>query len=274
MTLLVDVMALVRLRQRMLQGNVTWAVYTPRGIRMKQLLGWLLVAMMGAASVDAVAEDFDLDEPDRKRAKRLRQSDFEDTIVREIERGYYLKAGAGSTIYFLYHRGALKPGTTLSLAVGGDFLDKEKLSAAWEFNFGQALHNGWVYADQAAAASAGAYNPNYYFQGDIHSFSLLLTGEVSFYPVRRVGIGVRGGGGVMFTPLLMGRQAYEQVVLPQWGGQVPNVHNAPHPVVMFGPTFEYYTKLSHFSIGLDVDWLFSIGFDMGVMMQGYLKYTF
>ncbi|MEO1576985.1 MAG: hypothetical protein AAFU65_18720, partial [Pseudomonadota bacterium] len=41
-----------------------------------------------------------------------------------------------------------------------------------------------------------------------------------------------------------------------------------------GGTFEYYTKLSHFSIGADVDLVIVPGFDTGINPSGYLKYTF
>jgi hypothetical protein len=41
-----------------------------------------------------------------------------------------------------------------------------------------------------------------------------------------------------------------------------------------GPTIEYYTKLSHFSIGVDVDVYYVINFDLAVAPAGFLKYTF
>jgi hypothetical protein len=44
--------------------------------------------------------------------------------------------------------------------------------------------------------------------------------------------------------------------------------------VQGGPTFEYYTKLSHFSAGIDVDVFYAIGFDLGLNATGNLKYTF
>ena len=44
----------------------------------------------------------------------------------------------------------------------------------------------------------------------------------------------------------------EHVVFPAFGNSLP-VHQSPHPVFFGGPTVEYYTKLSHFSVGLDAD---------------------
>jgi hypothetical protein len=107
---------------------------------------------------------------------------------------------------------------------------------------------------------------------------MLLVGEFSFYPTRRFGIGLRAGGGVMFTPLLMGNGNpsgwVENVVAQTWGGTGTTVHSTPHPTILVGPTIEYYTKLSHFSIGADIDFVYAVGFEGGIMATGYMKYTF
>ena len=66
---------------------------------------------------------------------------------------------------------------------------------------------------------------------------------------------------------------YEADVVSQFG--IPaNVHEGPLPMALFGPTIEYYTKLSHFSVGVDVDVTYVIGFDLGISPFGYMKYTF
>jgi hypothetical protein len=44
--------------------------------------------------------------------------------------------------------------------------------------------------------------------------------------------------------------------------------------VLLGPTIEYYTKLSHFSVGMDLDVTYVLNFDLGISPLGYLKYTF
>jgi hypothetical protein len=72
-----------------------------------------------------------------------------------------------------------------------------------------------------------------------------------------------------------GRLAFaEQVVADAWGGNNPGYHDAPHPLGMGGPTVEYYTKLSHFSVGGEADIFYAIGFDLGMNVTGFLKYTF
>ena len=192
--------------------------------------------------------------------------------VREVVRGFYLKANAGSLI-FIGPRGGggiLEPGTSIALTLGQDFIDKEKSSAAWEVMFHQSLNNGLNYQTQP-----GNIPTNLYIQGDVHTFTGALALEYSAYVSRRLGIGARAGGGVSYSPLLMDREEYlAAVVNDQWGGIQSTAHDTPLPLVFAGPTVEYYTKLSHFSIGLDASFAFYIGLDFGIDATGYLKYTF
>ena len=66
----------------------------------------------------------------------------------------------------------------------------------------------------------------------------------------------------------------QEVVGGAWGGNDFGFHDTPHPMVIGGPTFEYYTKLAHFSVGVDADVFYAIGFDLGASVSGSLKYTF
>ena len=86
-------------------------------------------------------------------------------------------------------------------------------------------------------------------------------------------VGLRAGAGVMIAPLLMSKEQFYNEVVPSWGVE-PSVHKLPHPMFFAGPTLEYYTKLSHFSIGVDVDLSYAIGFDLGMHATGFMKYTF
>ncbi len=140
---------------------------------------------------------------------------------------------------------------------------------AWEISITQAVYNGSDYRTQAARGEPS------FIQGDTRMFSFLASYEYSAYPTRRLGIGVRVGGGVMVAPLLMGREAYDRdVVNGTWGGRPSTAHDRPHPVVFAGPTLEYYTKLSHFSIGVDVDVAYQLDFDLNIAGVGFFKYTF
>ena len=212
---------------------------------------------------DQVADDLDGTKKDAKsKAKKER-------AVREVVRGVFVKSNAGTTM-FLGSRGSLlQAGTAVSFALGMDFIDKEKSSAAFDVFFHQSLNNGTRYGDQSGLA------PNVLIQRDIHTYTGGLALEYSFYPGRRVGIGARAGGGVGFAPLLMEKDEYlRTVVAGTWGTTPPKVHTSPLPYITVGPTLEYYTKLSHFSLGLDAAFVMYIGLDFGADITGYLKYTF
>lgn len=214
--------------------------------------------------------DSDSDKPESKGKREAR--DFETEVVREVVRGYYLKADIGTTAYLNTHGvvppqgGSLLSGVmSLSLGLGGDFIDKERMSAAWEIDFNQGLFNG------PPLEVLPAISP--LLEGDIHTFSGAATIEVSAYVSRRFGIGGRAGGGVMVAPLLMGEAKYNEDIVTAWGSPA-KLHEGPLPLVVGGPTIEYYTKLSHFSVGVDIDVSYVIGFDLGVSPYGYMKYTF
>ena len=141
-------------------------------------------------------------------------------------------------------------------------------------SFQQGVHNGMSWQEQSQRAGAGVLGTNAFVQGDSRTFALLASYRLAFYPSRRVGVGLRVGGGVMFAPLLIEKGEFENTVVPAWGGIRPNVHETPHFPVFAGPTIEYYTKLSHFSVGLDTDFNYTIGWDMGFTATGFMKYTF
>jgi hypothetical protein len=198
-----------------------------------------------------------------------KQRTLENTIVREVERGMYLKANLGSNSYIGTYSGLIRPVIAVNLGIGSDFVDNENMSLAWEFQFAQALHNG-PKLDELPGLTGGPL-----VQGDIHTLSGIVTLEASFYPSSRLGIGLRAGGGMMFVPVLVEASAYEtEIVAGAWGGTAPALHDGPMPMVAGGPTLEYYTKLSHFSVGVDVDVYYVIGFDIALAPTGYLKYTF
>lgn len=233
------------------------------------LLGLALTALVAPTVLPSVAQaqDYeDLDDASKKRAKsrKAARAQLEDEVIREIVRGWYLKAGAGGGAYLGAPMGGILSSViTTPLTFGQDFVDKERYSMAWEVTISQAVYNGASYFSQNR------------IQGDTRMFSFLASYEYSGYPVRRLGIGVRVGGGVMLAPLLMPRDAYERdVVQDTWGGALPPAHERPHPMAFVGPTIEYYTKLSHFSIGADIDVAYQLDFGVNLSGVGFFKYTF
>ena len=241
-----------------------------------KLLSAALLALPLFSSVSASAQDYDdLDAEASSKGRAKRDAASED--VREIVKGVDAKANVGGAAYLGSFAGFVSPGTSTSLSFGQDFVDRQRSSMAWEVGFFQGIHNGCYYELQAYGACPGAPNQTPpYVQGDIRTYTLAATLEFSGYITRRIGIGLRAGGGILFSPLLMDKEAYTNDVLTRsWGLSAdPGYHTSPHPVVMGGPTFEYYTKLSHFSVGADVDAFYGIGFDLGVSFTGAMKYTF
>ncbi|MFH1466776.1 MAG: adventurous gliding motility protein CglE [Pseudomonadota bacterium] len=241
--------------------------------KVSRLLALAVIASNLLAPLSASADEYDdLDDLGRAKAKEKKHGksyDFEGMQVKEITRGFYAKTNIGGWLYLLDFRGYVRPGTSMALALGQDFVDNERNSMAWEVSFFQGIHNGTHYEIQADDPAAP------HVQGDLRTYSGIASIEWSGYPARRLGIGARLGGGVLFSPLLISEQAWQEVVLTLPGyNTAPEYHHGPKPLVMVGPTFEYYTKMSHFSIGADVDAIYAIGFDLGVSISGAIKYTF
>jgi len=229
----------------------------------------LALALSLGASTTAFAQVEDLDSSSSKKKARSSKED----IVREITKGTYIKAGAGSAQFIgiggTPYGSVLAPVIASELGFGQDFIDNERMSVAWEIDLHQGLYNG-PKEDQLAGLGQ-----NVLIQGDIHTFTAMGAVEISTYVTRRFGLGVRAGGGVMAVPLLMHPDEYNAtIVTSYWGGVPSSVHGSPLPMAFGGPCIEYYTKLSHFSIGLDADVGYIIGFDLGINATGYLKYTF
>ena len=187
--------------------------------------------------------------------------------IREIEKGTYAQANIGAAIFLDKFAGAVSPGTALGLSIGHDFVDQETTSMAFEFAFFQGIHNGVSYQQQQNGP---------YVEGDLRTYTLVGLLEWSYYPTRRVGIGLRAGGGMMTSPLLMDEEAYREEVLGnEWPiDEDPGYHGVWHVVGQGGPCIEYYTKLNHFSIGLDADVVYAIDFDLSLNVTAALKYTF
>lgn len=261
----------------------------------KKLLVLLLIAAPSLVPDVAWARDDDEEEEEEeeessssKKKKRASASSGggageEDTAkIREIVRGFYAKAGVGGAIYPMtaYSGGAqvMSAGTLVGLAIGQDFVDREKQSMAWELGIWQGLHNGAGLVDyQLGYGCTDASGANVvecpYTQGDLRTYAATLNYELSFYPSRRVGIGLRAGVGGMLSPLFIESTYYNEEVLTELGAD-PGKHNSFHFLAFGGPTFEYYTKLSHFSVGVDVDVFYALGWDLGINASGALKYTF
>jgi len=235
----------------------------------------LLTALVAApltVSSDAFAQNYEDLDGDGKEKKKKEKGPKE---VKEIVRGFYAKSNVGGAIYLLNFSGFVNAGSSVGLELGQDFVETNNSSMAWGLGFFQGVHNGAHFENQAEVGCQIAGGAAPCVQGDLRTYTALATIEYSFYLTRRLGIGLRAGGGVLLSPLLMHEEFYQSEVLTSWGlTDDPGYHSGIHPVGAGGPTFEYYTKLSHFSIGADVDVFYAVNFDLGTNITGYLKYTF
>ena len=214
----------------------------------------------------AQAQDLDGDRGSSKKGAKSGK----DEVVREVNRGMYMKAGAGSSQFIGSASGIIRPVVGLNLSAGQDFVDQERLSVAWEVNFAQALHHGPKFDELFDVQQTHGL----LVEGDIHTFTGIAFIEASTYLTRRFSIGIRGGGGITMVPVLMDATAFtDDVELGIWGA-TSGIHAGPLPTFGGGPTIEYYTKLSHFSVGADIDVLYMLGLDLALNPNGYLKYTF
>lgn len=239
------------------------------------LLGLLLVSPLLSSTAQAADDDYgDLDD-EGDGGRQSVQDRIRNAQVREINRGLYLKASVGGAFYLGDFASAVSPGTSTALAVGQDFVDREHSSMAWEVALMQGIHQGDPYEFQTGVGP--------YVEGDLRTYTIAGLFEWNTYPARRWGLGARAGVGVLYSPLLMHPDYYgtgvtppsTRTVLQEWGLSAdPGYHNAAHPIVIGGPNLEYYTKLSHFSIGMDIDVFYAIGFDLGAGVTGNMKYTF
>ncbi len=237
--------------------------------------------LVAVGSDDAVASDEEEEsdeEEDTPKKKKARPED--ERTIREIVRGFYARANMGAGAYLLNfgnkgNGSAVSAGTVVGLSFGQDFVDNEKQSMAWEVGFVQGIHNGLAWELQGGlcdfnGGAAGGYPCT---EGDLRTYSLQAAYEFSAYPIRRVGIGFRAGGGALYSPHLVESTGYTEDVIPAFGAD-PGIQGSIHPYGFAGPTLEYYTKLSHFSVGIDADVFYAVGWDLGLNASASLKYTF
>ena len=183
------------------------------------LLALTLTAPLVAPS-SSFAQDEDYDDLDESGAKKKtkKQREVRRPEVREIVRGVYAKSNVGGALYLNEFSGVVFPGTNVGLSAGQDFVDQERLSVAWEVGLNQGIHNGCSYEEQVEGCG-GSGVPGPFIQGDLRTYTFQALLEASIYPTRRIGIGMRAGGGVLFSPLLMDEAYYQQeVVVETWGG--------------------------------------------------------
>lgn len=181
--------------------------------------------------------------------------DKEAVTFQEIERGFFLGVTAGP--FFVVNPPAregtprpFSPGQMAQVGLGFDLGERLSLEA---FVLGSANRAGSDYVGKSTGNKAS---------GDFAAFvpgaaaRLNLLGFADAQETMRTWIYVRAGGGwVMFFP---------QSLLPD-----------PDVMVFGGPGVEYYTRLRHFSIGLEVSAAFLVtSGTLGFAVTPNLRYAF
>jgi hypothetical protein len=120
-------------------------------------------------------------------------SDRAQPEIREIEKGTYAQANIGAAFFLDKFAGAVSPGTSLGLSIGHDFVDQEKTSMAFEFDFFQGVHNGVNYQQQTDTGPYGRGRPPH-----VHA---RRPPRVVVLPEPARGARPPAGGGMMTSPL-------------------------------------------------------------------------
>lgn len=183
-------------------------------------------------------------------AQSAPSKDKEAVTFNEIERGPYFGAGGG-WLFLLSapNGGPFSPGQTAQVEIGANIGERLSVGGFFEFS-----------ANRASATYLG--NGNGTASGDFSAFIAgasvrgNLVGFNDSQDVRRTWIYIRGGAGyTMFSP----KQLLSNSDI----------------LVFAGPGVEYYTRLRHFSVAIDLtgSFLLTSG-SLGVAVTPNVRYAF
>lgn len=168
----------------------------------------------------------------------------------EIEKGFHIDAQIGALVLFSpknQANGGVSPGLTIDVGLGYDISDRFALDV---FLMGSNI-----------ATPSGFVSDNGQ-QGDISAFSIGLMGTYAFFGhpddngVDRLFLDGHVGAGVS---LMRPKDIYESMDI----------------MVRAGVGLEYFTRLRHFSVGVDLDFTYFVkNLGAGILILPNMKYTF
>lgn len=187
--------------------------------------------------------------------------DKEKETFNEVERGFYVGVGGGGWLLFNppvsgISRQYFSPGLSIDVEIGVDIGTRLSIGA---FFIGAFSKMG---ADYSGYSGGAAY-------GDFSSFMPGLTARVNLFgfddsqDVRRWWVFIRAAGAVtIYAP---------RALLPN-----PNAGGNPLDVMVLGGAgIEYYTRLRHFSIALEADFVVQVlSGTFGLNIMPTLRYAF
>ena len=235
---------------------------------MKRLL--LLLCVLGLtlppvfSPTNAQARDDEEEFEEEGRRQSSRRGAKQNQQAREVVHGFYIKATYGTILWFAELGANTSPGTCASFELGYDIVDQLNMTVSVTGTFFQGINNGIT--GSAEEMGTGIT------QGDFRSIGGLAGARIGFNPgkrtVRRWTIAVDIKGGVYCSPSL--RDEGDELA--------GRLQASPGGLIQPGLGFEHFTRLSHFSLGLDLHVPLIVGtpagFIAGLDVAGFLKYTF
>ena len=193
--------------------------------------------------------------------------------MREVVKGAYLKVNLGPLIWLpSISNYTSTTGTEMDISFGGDVVDTLNFTLSVEGSFFQVITNGDGVSTEIGAQIGSP------IQGDFRVFGgiggVRFAGNLGGKRVKRFSISGHVAGGVGYSPPLVdladtrviSRMAYGYIMQDRALG-----------IIQGGAGLEYYTRLSHFSLGLDIDFNVLVGGPipaMGIGTNFFAKYTF
>jgi len=222
------------------------------------------------------------DEPEEPRARQGATRKKRKRKTREVVKGAYLKMNVGPVFWLPPISNVTSTsGTELDFSFGYDIVDKLPFTLTVEASFVTLVTNGTGINDEAAfqALLAAGIAPT--IQGDFRVFggtvNLRLGPNFGGRKTKRAHFCIQVGGGGGYSPPLIDLQDPVVQNRAAANGLGYVMQGRFLGIITPGLGIEYYTKLSHFSIGLDVDADIILGGPsaaIGIGANFFAKYTF
>lgn len=226
--------------------------------------------------------DIDRDEEDEPRSRQGTTRKKRKRKTREVVKGAYLKMNVGPVFWLPpISNVTTTSGTELDFSFGYDIIDKLPFTLTVEASFVTLVTNGTGINDEAAfqALLAAGIAPT--IQGDFRVFggtvNLRLGPNFGGRKTKRAHFAIQVGGGGGYSPALIDLQDPVVINRAAANGLGYVMQGRFLGIITPGLGLEYYTKLSHFSIGLDVDADIILGgpsVAIGIGTNFFAKYTF
>jgi hypothetical protein len=222
------------------------------------------------------------EETARARRQRETQEGRKKRPVREIVKGAYLKVNLGPLFWLpAMSNFTNTTGTEMDFSFGYDVVDTLGFTLSIEGSFFQVITNGHGVSMDPQSDPRAANSP---IQGDFRIFggtaSVRAAANIGGRRVKRFSISGHGGGGVGYSPALVdltNPEVVARITFANSEGARYIMQDRPLGLIQGGLGLEYYTRLSHFSVGLDIDFNVILGgpiVAMGLATNAFAKYTF